>query len=235
LTCKGENAREIADKLNELEAKIRARLGHLIFGRDDEKLEAVVGCLLRERKATLAVAESCTGGLVASRLTDVPGSSDYFERGVVAYSLEAKERLLNVPASLLERHGAVSLEVARAMAAGVRRMAGLPSAWRRRASRVRAAHAGETRRPRLRGLGLEWRRRGARVPFVGGPGASEVPRRADGLGDASTSSSRHTHGRSVSAEQAAVFGTLCEIRDGPVQERLRAQADVSWVSHQPPH
>jgi nicotinamide-nucleotide amidase len=124
LTCKGENAREIADKLNELEEKIRARLGHLVFGRDDEKLEAVVGRLLRERKATLAVAESCTGGLVASRLTDVPGSSDYFERGVVAYNLEAKERLLNVPASLLERHGAVSLEVARAMAAAVRGLSG---------------------------------------------------------------------------------------------------------------
>ena len=124
LTCKGEDAGEIADKLNELEEKIRARLGHLVFGRDDEKLEAVVGRLLRERKATLAVAESCTGGLVASRLTDVPGSSDYFERGVVAYSLEAKERLLNVPASVLERHGAVSLEVARATAAGVRRLSG---------------------------------------------------------------------------------------------------------------
>ena len=124
LTCKGEDAGEIADKLNALEEKIRARLGHLVFGRDDEKLEAVVGRLLRERKATLAVAESCTGGLIASRLTDVPGSSDYFERGVVAYSLEAKERLLNVPASVLERHGAVSLEVARAMAAGVRRLSG---------------------------------------------------------------------------------------------------------------
>ena len=124
LTCKGEDASEIACQLNNLEAKIRARLGHLIFGRDDEKLEAVVGRLLRERKATLSVAESCTGGLVASRLTDVPGSSDYFERGVVAYSLEAKERLLHVPAGLVERHGVVSLEVARAMAAGVRRMSG---------------------------------------------------------------------------------------------------------------
>jgi nicotinamide-nucleotide amidase len=124
LTCKGEDPGEIAAKLNDLEAKIRARLGHLVFGRDEETLEAVVGRLLRERKATLAVAESCTGGLVASRLTDVPGSSDYFERGVVAYSLEAKERLLDVPADLVERHGTVSLEVARAMATGVRRMSG---------------------------------------------------------------------------------------------------------------
>ncbi|MBS1116216.1 MAG: competence/damage-inducible protein CinA-like protein, partial [candidate division NC10 bacterium] len=86
LTCKGDDLGEIVAMLDELEGKIRARLGHLIFGRDEEKLEAVVGRLLRERTATLAVAESCTGGLVASRLTDIAGSSDYFERGVVAYS-----------------------------------------------------------------------------------------------------------------------------------------------------
>jgi len=124
LTCKGDDLGEIVAMLDELEGKIRARLGDLIFGRDEEKLEAVVGRLLRERKATLAVAESCTGGLVASRLTDIAGSSDYFERGVVAYSLGAKECLLNVPPSLIEQYGAVSLDVARAMAAGVRRMSG---------------------------------------------------------------------------------------------------------------
>lgn len=124
LTCKGDDLGEIAAMLDALEGTIRARLGHLIFGRDEEKLEAVVGRLLRERKATLAVAESCTGGLVASRLTDIAGSSDYFERGVVAYSPGAKECLLSVPPSLIERHGAVSLDVARAMAAGVRRMSG---------------------------------------------------------------------------------------------------------------
>ncbi len=124
LTCKGDDPSEIGAKLDELETKIRERLGPLIFGRDDEKLEAVVGGLLRERNATLAVAESCTGGLVASRLTDIPGSSDYFERGLVPYSLAAKERLLGVPRDLLERYGAVSLEVACAMAAGVRRVSG---------------------------------------------------------------------------------------------------------------
>jgi nicotinamide-nucleotide amidase len=124
LTCKGDDPDEISAKLDALEGKIRARLGHLIFGRDDEKLEAVVGRLLRERKATLAVAESCTGGLVASRLTDIAGSSDYFERGVVAYSVEAKQGLLNVPAGLIGQQGVVSLDVARAMAAGVRRMSG---------------------------------------------------------------------------------------------------------------
>jgi nicotinamide-nucleotide amidase len=124
LTCKGDDPAEIAARLDDLETKIRGRLGHLIFGRDDEKLESVVGRLLRERRATLAVAESCTGGLVASRLTDIPGSSDYFERGTVPYSLEAKEQLLGVSPELLRRHGAVSVEVAGAMAAGVRRLSG---------------------------------------------------------------------------------------------------------------
>ena len=124
MTCKGEDAKEIASLLDALETKLRERLGHLIFGKDDEKLEAVVGRLLREQGATLAVAESCTGGLVASRLTDIAGSSDYFERGIVAYSADAKQRILGVPADTIARRGLVSAETARAMAAGVRRLAG---------------------------------------------------------------------------------------------------------------
>ena len=124
LTCKGEDPAEIAVRLDDLEQKIRERLGHLIFGRDDEKLEAIVGRLLRERKATLAVAESCTGGLVASRLTDIAGSSDYFDRGVVTYSPAAKQQLLGVPPDMIRAHGLVSVEVARAMAAGIRGASG---------------------------------------------------------------------------------------------------------------
>ena len=124
LTCKGDDPRQIAALLDDLEAKIRGRLGHLIFATDEERMEAVVGRLLRQRGATLALAESCTGGLVASRLTDIPGSSDYVERGVVAYSLAAKEAALDVPRALLDAHGAVSLQVATAMAEGVRRRSG---------------------------------------------------------------------------------------------------------------
>lgn len=124
LTCKGEDPAEIAQRLDELEGKIRERLGPLIFGRDEERLEALVGHLLRERGATLAVAESCTGGLLASRLTDIPGSSEYLERGIVAYSLAAKVQLLGVPQAMLQELGAVSLPVARAMAEGVRRLGG---------------------------------------------------------------------------------------------------------------
>ena len=124
LTCKGDDPAEIAAHLDDLEAKIRARLGHLVFATDEERMEAVVGQFLRQRGATLALAESCTGGLVASRLTDISGSSDYVERGVVAYSLAAKQALLDVPRALLEQHGAVSLPVATAMAEGVRRRSG---------------------------------------------------------------------------------------------------------------
>ncbi len=124
LTCKGNDPVEIAHRLDELEGKIRERLGSLIFGRDEDTLEALVGQLLRERKATLAVAESCTGGLIASRITDIAGSSDYFERGVVSYSIPAKEQILGVPKAILREFGSVSLPVARAMAEGVRRLSG---------------------------------------------------------------------------------------------------------------
>ena len=85
-------------------------------------IEAEVGEILRKRGLTLAVAESCTGGLLSSLITDVPGSSDYFRGGVVAYSNEVKERVLGVPREILETVGAVSPECARAMAEGVRRL-----------------------------------------------------------------------------------------------------------------
>lgn len=124
LTAKGESDAEIDGLLDDLEAKLRERIGPLIFGRDDEELEQVVARLLRDRSLTLAVAESCSGGLVAHRLTNVPGCSQYFERGVVAYSNRAKVEALGVPADLVAARGAVSPEVARAMAEGVHRLAG---------------------------------------------------------------------------------------------------------------
>ena len=87
----------------------------------DEKLLDVVSTELKKRKVTIATAESCTGGLIANSLTDIPGSSEYFERGVVSYSNKAKTDLLDVPEKLIEEHSAVSEQVAKAMAEGIRK------------------------------------------------------------------------------------------------------------------
>ncbi|MGH7325683.1 MAG: nicotinamide-nucleotide amidohydrolase family protein [Candidatus Rokuibacteriota bacterium] len=120
LRARGASPTAAAEALGAAEGKIRARLGDDCYGRDDESLERVVGRLLVERQVTVAVAESCTGGLLGHRLTGVPGSSRYFERGVVVYSNQAKQELLGVPADVLSAHGAVSGPCAAAMAAGVR-------------------------------------------------------------------------------------------------------------------
>lgn len=107
-------------RIAEVVRAICDRLGPIVYGEGDETMESVVGALLAERGLSVATAESCTGGLIAERITDVPGSSDYFNGGVVAYSNEAKASLLGVPAALIEKHGAVSEPVARAMAEGAR-------------------------------------------------------------------------------------------------------------------
>ena len=105
------------------EAEVRKKLGDAVFGVDGQEMEEIVGALLLQRKMTLAVAESCTGGLIGGRITNIAGSSVYFERAVVSYSNVAKTELLGVPAALIERHGAVSGEVASAMAKGIREQA----------------------------------------------------------------------------------------------------------------
>jgi nicotinamide-nucleotide amidase len=91
---------------------------------EEERLEIVVGRLLRERGLTLATAESCTGGLIGHRLTNVPGSSDYYVGSIVAYTAAVKQRVLGVDPQTLRRHGQVSAETAREMAAGGRRALG---------------------------------------------------------------------------------------------------------------
>ncbi len=107
-----------------LETEIRRRLGDHVYGADGESLETVVGRMLREAGQTVAVAESCTGGLIGHRLTNVPGSSDYFLGSVVTYSNQAKVAVLKVPEETIQQHGAVSAEVARAMAEGVKEVCG---------------------------------------------------------------------------------------------------------------
>jgi len=111
-------------RLEELAQIVRERLGAAVIAEGETTMEDVVGRLLREHKRTLAVAESCSGGLVGNRITNVPGSSSYFVGGVIAYSNELKQRLLGVQQSTLTTHGAVSEETAREMALGARRATG---------------------------------------------------------------------------------------------------------------
>ena len=103
---------------------LRSSLGRHLFSEDERTIAEIVLDLCRERGLTLATAESCTGGLVAARLTAVPGSSDVFRGGVVSYADGVKEDALGVPAAILERHGAVSAEAAEAMAHGARERLG---------------------------------------------------------------------------------------------------------------
>jgi nicotinamide-nucleotide amidase len=110
--------------LQEAVDQVRERLGGHIFSEGTHTMDEVVGALFRQRGLTLALAESCTGGMISQRVTAVPGSSAYFLEGMVTYSNSAKERLLGVPATIIETKGAVSAECARAMAEGARRAAG---------------------------------------------------------------------------------------------------------------
>ena len=123
LTAQAKTEQDAELLLDGLAGQIEERLGHSIFAFRGETLEEVVGLRLAVTGFTLAVAESCTGGLISQRLTEVPGSSVYFMEGVVTYSNDAKVRSLGVDPELIQKHGAVSAEVAEAMAEGVRRRA----------------------------------------------------------------------------------------------------------------
>jgi nicotinamide-nucleotide amidase len=122
LTIRGTDRKYLEKKLKAVERKTTRLLGDIVFGKDEETMELVVGNLLRSAGATLALAESCTGGLITHRLTNVPGSSDYLERAFIVYSNRAKKELLTMPASLLSKHGAVSPEAAAHMAKAVKRL-----------------------------------------------------------------------------------------------------------------
>jgi nicotinamide-nucleotide amidase len=108
-------------RIEELEGKINDRVGKYIYGYDNDTLPQIVGDLLREKRLKVAVAESCTGGLLGKMITDVPGSSDYFAGGIIAYSNESKMKLLSVPQIIIEKYGGVSEECARYMAEGAAR------------------------------------------------------------------------------------------------------------------
>jgi nicotinamide-nucleotide amidase len=120
LSARARSRPEAEAALDVASSQVIERLGMDVYSRDGRSMEHVVGDLLVERNWRIAVAESCTGGLITSRLTDVPGSSRYVERGVVAYTNESKVALLGVALALIEEHGAVSEPVAIAMAEGIR-------------------------------------------------------------------------------------------------------------------
>jgi nicotinamide-nucleotide amidase len=124
LYASGPDEARVSQELEKGLAWARERLKDIVFSEAGEAMEAVVGRLLREGRATLAVAESCTGGLISHLLTEVPGSSDYFRLAAVAYADEAKTRLLGVAEDTLAACGAVHEDTVRDMAAGVRRLAG---------------------------------------------------------------------------------------------------------------
>ncbi len=124
MTAKAADAASADALLAPLAAEILARTARYYFGRDDDTLPSVVGTRLRQAGQTLAVAESATGGLLASRITDVPGSSEYFRGGVVAYSVDAKVEALGLSRDQIARHGAVSRETTEAMAQAARETLG---------------------------------------------------------------------------------------------------------------
>lgn len=122
--ARADRAADAETKAEEVAAELRERLGPVVFGGRDDTFEGVVGAALRARKLTLALAESCTGGLIGAKLTSVPGSSEFLLLDAVVYANSAKEAVLGVHRSLLDAHGAVSAEVASAMAEGVRALSG---------------------------------------------------------------------------------------------------------------
>jgi nicotinamide-nucleotide amidase len=128
LTARASSRAEGEAALDRAVGELQAVLGDSVYSVDGRPLEMIVGELLKMREMTMAVAESCTGGLLASRLTDVPGSSAYVDRGVVCYSNRSKVETLGIPETLIAEHGAVSEPVAQAMAEAIRRQAGSTAA-----------------------------------------------------------------------------------------------------------
>jgi nicotinamide-nucleotide amidase len=124
ITFKDRNPETAQNKLTEIEQKIRSKIGRYIFANEEVLLEEVVGRLLKERGLKIAIAESCTGGNLSNLLTNVSGSSIYFERGIISYSNGSKHELLRVNEDTIARYGAVSMEVALQMAEGIKSTSG---------------------------------------------------------------------------------------------------------------
>ncbi|MFA6439043.1 MAG: competence/damage-inducible protein A [Bacteriovoracaceae bacterium] len=120
ITVKDPSAQSAEKKINQAEKVLRSKIGKYVYSDDEKDLEDVIGVLLKERSLTLSTAESCTGGLLAHRITNIPGCSEYFLGGFVTYHNRLKMEELGVPESMIADHGAVSKEVAEALATGAR-------------------------------------------------------------------------------------------------------------------
>jgi nicotinamide-nucleotide amidase len=124
ITAKANSVDEAENKIQDVETKLRDKIDKFIYAAGETELEDTIGTLLKERSLRIALAESCTGGLIADRMTNISGSSDYFERGIITYSNKSKIEELGVPSDIIGTHGAVSREVAEAMARGIRTTSG---------------------------------------------------------------------------------------------------------------
>jgi nicotinamide-nucleotide amidase len=120
ITVKDKSVEATNNRLTEIEQKIRNKVGRFVFAKGEETLEEVVGRLLKERELSISLAESCTGGNISNLLTNISGSSDYFERGVVSYSNGSKVEMLQVDEDTIQKYGAVSPEVAQQMSKGIK-------------------------------------------------------------------------------------------------------------------
>jgi nicotinamide-nucleotide amidase len=120
ITVKDKSEEASNNRLTEIEQKIRSKVGRFVFAKGEETLEEVVGRLLKDRELSISLAESCTGGNIANLLTNISGSSDYFERGVVSYSNGSKVEMLQVNEDTIQKYGAVSPEVAEQMSKGIK-------------------------------------------------------------------------------------------------------------------
>ena len=124
ITSKAHTEKKADINIRKIEKKIAAKFKEHIYGTDNETLEQAVGNILLKKKRTLAIAESCTGGLISNLITNTPGSSKYFIAGIVAYSNDIKINQLNIPKDILKKHGAVSKEAAISMARNIREITG---------------------------------------------------------------------------------------------------------------
>ncbi len=124
ITVKEKDTETAQNRLTEIEQKIRNKIGRFVFANEEVLLEEVVGRLLKERGLKIAVAESCTGGYISHLLTNISGSSEYFERGIISYSNGSKHELLKVDEDIINQYGAVSMQVAKQMAEGIRSISG---------------------------------------------------------------------------------------------------------------